>query len=213
VKNPVLDMHLFRNNTVFSLSTLAALINYSATFAVAFFLTIYLQDVKGLSPQNASLIFVSQPIMMTIFSPVAGWLSDRVEPRVVASIGMAFTTLGLLLFSFLNEGTALGYVVASLIIIGFGFALFSSPNTNAVMSSVEKRFYGVASATLGTMRLTGQMLSTGIATLILAIYVGKVRIAPENYFLYMRSEKAAFTVFAILCFIGIFASFARGRIR
>ena len=213
VKNPVLDMHLFRNNTVFSLSTLAALINYSATFAVAFFLTIYLQDVRGLSPQNASLVFVSQPIMMTIFSPVAGWLSDRVEPRVVASIGMAFTTLGLLLFSFLNEGTALEYVVASLIIIGFGFALFSSPNTNAVMSSVEKRFYGVASATLGTMRLTGQMLSTGIATLILAIYVGKVRIAPENYFLYMRSEKAAFTVFAILCFIGIFASFARGRIR
>ncbi|VVB91589.1 Putative multidrug resistance protein MdtD [uncultured archaeon] len=213
VKNPVLDMNLFRNNTVFSLSTLAALINYSATFAVAFFLTIYLQDVKGLSPQNASLIFVSQPIIMTIFSPVAGWLSDRVEPRVVASIGMAFTTLGLLLFSFLNEGTALGYVVASLVIIGFGFALFSSPNTNAVMSSVEKRFYGVASATLGTMRLTGQMLSTGIATLILAIYVGKVRIAPENYFLYIRSEKAAFTVFAILCFIGIFASFARGRIR
>lgn len=213
VKNPVLDMHLFRNNTVFSLSTLAALINYSATFAVAFFLTIYLQDVRGLSPQSASLVFVSQPIMMTIFSPVAGWLSDRVEPRVVASIGMAFTTLGLLLFSFLNEGTALEYVVASLIIIGFGFALFSSPNTNAVMSSVEKRFYGVASATLGTMRLTGQMLSTGIATLILAIYVGKVRIAPENYFLYMRSEKAAFTVFAILCFIGIFASFARGRIR
>jgi MFS family permease len=213
VKNPVLDMNLFRSNTVLSLSTLAALINYSATFAVAFFLTIYLQDVKGLSPQNASLIFVSQPIIMTIFSPVAGWLSDRVEPRVVASIGMAFTTLGLLLFSFLNEGTALGYVVASLVIIGFGFALFSSPNTNAVMSSVEKRFYGVASATLGTMRLTGQMLSTGIATLILAIYVGKVRIAPENYFLYMRSEKAAFTVFAILCFIGIFASFARGRIR
>lgn len=213
VKNPVLDMHLFRSNTVFSLSTLAALINYSATFAVAFFLTIYLQDVKGLSPQNASLVFVSQPIMMTIFSPIAGWLSDRVEPRVVASIGMAFTTLGLLLFSFLNEGTALGYVVASLVIIGFGFALFLSPNTNAVMSSVEKRFYGIASATLGTMRLTGQMLSTGIATLILAIYVGKVRIAPENYFLYMRSEKAAFTVFAILCFIGIFASFARGRIR
>ncbi len=213
VKNPVLDMHLFMNNTVFSLSTLAALINYSATFAVAFFLTLYLQDVKGLSPQNASLIFVSQPIMMTIFSPVAGWLSDRVEPRVVASIGMAFTTLGLLLFSFLNEGTALGYVVASLVIIGFGFALFSSPNTNAVMSSVEKRFYGVASATLGTMRLTGQMLSTGIATLILAIYVGKVQIAPENYFLYIRSEKAAFTVFAILCFIGIFASFARGKLR
>jgi len=97
--------------------------------------------------------------------------------------------------------------------IGFGFALFSSPNTNAVMSSVEKRFYGVASATLGTMRLTGQMLSTGIATLILALYVGNVQIAPENYSLFLGSEKVAFIVFAALCFVGIFASLVRGKIR
>jgi len=176
VKNPVLDMHLFKNNTVFTFSVLAALINYSATFAVGFFLSLYLQDVKGLNPESAGLIMVSQPIVMTIFSPVAGRLSDRIEPRTVASIGMAFTALGLFLFSFLNEKTAIGYIIASLIIIGFGFALFSSPNVNAVMSSVEKKFYGVASATLGTMRLTGQMLSTGIATMILTIYVGNVQI-------------------------------------
>lgn len=213
VKNPVLDTHLFRNNSVFTFSILAALINYSATFAVGFFLSLYLQDVKGLSPWSAGLVMVSQPIVMTVFSPLAGRLSDRIEPRTVASTGMAFTTLGLLLFSFLNEETALEYIVASLIIIGFGFALFSSPNTNAVMSSVEKKFYGVASATLGTMRLTGQMLSTGIATLILTIYVGNVRIAPENHPLFLGSEKTAFLVFAVLCFAGIFASLARGKVR
>ena len=213
VKNPVLDIKLFRNNMIFMFSTLAALINYSATFAVAFFLSLYLQEVRGLSPGSAGLIMVSQPIVMTIFSPFAGRLSDRIEPRTVASIGMAFTTLGLLLFSFLNEGTSMEYLVASLIIIGFGFALFSSPNTNAIMSSVEKRFYGVASATLGTMRLTGQMFSTGIATLLLTIYVGNVQIAPENYPLFLMSEKAAFFVFAALCFVGIFASYARGKIR
>jgi len=213
VKNPVLDIKLFRNNMIFMFSTLAALINYSATFAVAFFLSLYLQEVRGLSPGSAGLIMVSQPIVMTIFSPFAGRLSDRIEPRTVASIGMAFTTLGLLLFSFLNEGTSMEYLVASLIIIGFGFALFSSPNTNAIMSSVEKRFYGVASATLGTMRLTGQMFSTGIATLLLTIYVGNVQIAPENYPRFLMSEKAAFIVFAALCFAGIFASYARGKIR
>ncbi len=213
VEAPVLNINLFKNNNVFMFSTLAALINYSATFAVVFFLSLYLQDVRGLSPQNAGLILVSQPIVMTIFSPLAGRISDRIEPRTVASIGMAFTTLGLLLFSFLNEGTALEYIIASLIIIGFGFALFSSPNTNAVMSSVEKKSYGVASATLGTMRLTGQMLSTGIATLILTIYVGNVQIAPENYSLFLRSEKSAFIVFAALCFAGIFASLARGKVR
>jgi MFS family permease len=126
---------------------------------------------------------------------------------------MAFTTLGLFLFSFLDEKTSMGFIIASLIIIGFGFALFSSPNTNAVMSSVEKKFYGVASATLGTMRLTGQMLSTGIATLILTIYAGNVQIVPENYSLFLGSEKAAFIVFAVLCFAGIFASLARGKVR
>jgi EmrB/QacA subfamily drug resistance transporter len=213
VKNPVLDMHLFKDNTVFLFSILAALINYSATFAVGFFLSLYLQDVKGLTPESAGLVMVSQPIVMTIFSPVAGRLSDRIEPRYVASIGMAFTTLGLFLFSFLNERTSTGHIIASLIIIGFGFALFSSPNTNAVMSSVEKKFYGVASATLGTMRLTGQMLSTGIATMILTIYVGNVQIVPDNYSLFLGGEKIAFLIFAALCFVGIFASFARGKVR
>ncbi len=213
VKSPVLDMNLFRNNTVFTFSMLTALINYSATFAVVFFMSLYLQDVKGFDPQTAGLILVAQPVVMAVFSPVAGKLSDKIEPRVVASAGMAFTTAGLLLLSFLNEGTWAGHVVASLIILGFGFALFSSPNTNAVMSSVEKRFYGVASATLGTMRLTGQMLSMGLATLIVAVYIGNVQITPEYHAAFLKSLKAAFMVFAAFCFIGIFTSLARGKLR
>jgi len=213
VKNPVLDINLFRNNSVFAFSNLAALINYSATFAVTFLLSLYLQYVKGLSPQNAGLILVSQPIVMAIFSPFAGRLSDRIEPRIVASMGMALTAVGLSLFTILSEKTALEFIVASLILLGFGFALFSSPNANAVMSSVEKRFYGVASGTLGTMRLIGQMLSMGIAMLIFAIYIGKVQITPEYYPLFLRSAKVAFTIFAALCFGGIFASLVRGKMR
>ncbi|MCP8309138.1 MAG: MFS transporter [archaeon] len=213
VKSPVLDMNLFRNNRVFAFSNLAALINYSATFAVTFLLSLYLQYIKGLSPQDAGIILVSQPVVQAIFSPFAGRLSDRIEPRIVASIGMALTTIGLSLFTVLNEKTNLEFIVASLILLGFGFALFSSPNTNAVMSSIEKKFYGVASATLGTMRLTGQMLSMGIAMLIFAIYIGRVQITPEYYPLFLRSVEAAFIIFAILCFLGIFASLVRGKVR
>ena len=213
VGSPVLNMSLFRNNTVFAFSNLAALINYSATSAVGFLLSLYLQYIKALSPQNAGLVLVSQPVMMAIFSPLAGRLSDRIEPRIVASVGMALTTIGLTPFVFLNEQTPLGFIVASLVLLGFGFALFSSPNTNAVMSSVENRFYGVASATLGTMRLTGQMLSMGIAMLILAIYVGKVQITAEYYALFLTSMKTAIAIFAALCFLGIFASLARGKVR
>jgi len=212
IKAPVLDMNLFRGNKVFTLSVLAALINYSATFAVAFFLSLYLQYIKGISPQDAGLILVAQPIVMVVFSPLAGRLSDRIEPGIIASVGMAITAVGLFLFAFLDEKTTVGFIIFCLILVGFGFALFSSPNTNAVMSSVEKRFYGIASATLGTMRLVGQMLSMGIAMIIFAVFIGKVEITPEYYPPFLKSVNIAFTVFGVLCFAGVFASLARGKL-
>ncbi len=212
-QSPVFDLRLFRNNTVFAFSNLAALINYGATFAVGFLLSLYLQYTKGLSPQYAGTILVSQPAVMALFSPLAGRLSDRIEPRVVASVGMSFAVVGLFLFIFLGQNTSLGFVIAGLIVVGFGLALFSSPNTNAIMSSVQKRSYGVASATVGTMRLTGQMFSMGIAMLVFAVHMGSAEIRPENYQLFLTSSKTAFIIFTVLCFAGIFASLARGRLR
>lgn len=212
-KNPLLDINLFRHNAVFAFSNVAALINYSATSAVTFLLSIYLQYIKGLSPQMAGLILVSQPVVMALFSPLAGRLSDKIEPRVVASSGMTFIVIGLALFAFFGGETSLLMVTINLVLLGFGFALFSSPNTNAVMSAVEKRSYGVAAATLGTMRLTGQMLSMGIVMLIFAVTMGRVAITPEYYPYFLKSMKAAFIIFSALCVVGIFASLARGKVR
>jgi MFS family permease len=213
IENPVFDLNLFRTNRVFAFSNLAALINYSATFAVAFLLSLYLQFIKELSPQSAGLILISQPIVQAVFSPFAGRLSDRIEPRIIASIGMTLSFVGLSLFTFLNENSTLEFIVANLILLGFGFALFSSPNTNAIMSSVEKRFYGLASGSVGTMRLLGMMLSMGIATLIFAIFIGRVQITIEYYPVFIKSVGVAFIIFSILCFGGIFASLVRGRLR
>jgi len=212
-RNPVLDINLFRNNRVFTFSNLAAFIHYSATFALTFLLSLYLQYIKKLTPENAGLILVSQPIVQAVFSTYAGKLSDKTEPRIVASIGMGLTGTGLFLFVFLNEQTTVGFVVASLILIGFGCALFVSPNTNAVMSSVENRFYGVASGTLGTMRVIGMVLSMGIIILVFSIYIGKVQITPEYYPLFLRCVRTAFTFFAVLCLGGILASLSRGNVR
>lgn len=210
---PVININLFRHNTIFTFSNLAALINYSATFAVGFLLSLYLQYTKSLTPEKAGMILVSQPIVMALLSPFAGRLSDKIEPRIVATSGMVVTFAGLVFFIFLNAGTSLPVIIAGLILLGIGFGLFSSPNTNAVMGSVEKRFYGVASATLGTMRLTGNMLSMGLVMLIFATYIGRVQITPEYYSLFLKSVRVAFTVFAIICFAGIFASLARGKVR
>jgi EmrB/QacA subfamily drug resistance transporter len=212
-RNPVLNIDLFAKNRSFALSSLAALINYSATSAVTFLLSLYLQYIKALSPQQAGLVLIAQPIMMAVFSPVAGRLSDRVEPRIVASTGMTLTAIGLVLMILVGPTTPLWAIVARLLLLGFGFALFSSPNMNAIMSSVEKRFYGVASGTAGTMRLVGQMLSMGIAMLLFALYIGRVEITPEVYPHFLVAMKTAFAIFAALCVAGTFASLARGRIR
>jgi EmrB/QacA subfamily drug resistance transporter len=129
--HPVLDLRLFRN-LVFAFSNLAALINYSATFGVSFLLSLYLQVVKGLDPQRAGFVLLAQPVVMAFLSPFAGRLSDRVEPRLVASLGMFLNFVGLVLFALLRAATALPAVVGELLLMGVGFALFSSPNTNAV---------------------------------------------------------------------------------
>jgi len=212
-RSPVLDVNLFASSRVFAFSNLAALINYSATWAVSFLLSLYLQYVRGLSPQNAGFVLVSQPLVMAAFSPFAGRLSDKLEPRILASVGMALSAIALLLLALLDEETAFGFIIASLAIAGLGLALFSSPNTNAIMSSVETKFYGVASGTVGTMRLIGQMLSMGISMLLIALYVGRVEITPEYYPLFLKSAKVAFVIFAALCFGGVFASLARGKLR
>ena len=208
---PLIDLGLFRCNRIFAFSNLAALFNYSATAAVAFLMSLYLQYIKGLPPYKAGFVLVAQPIVMALASPFAGRLSDRTEPRLIASVGMALSAAGLFLFSFIGPGTGFGFIVATLICLGLGFGLFSSPNTNAVMSSVETRHLGIASASLGTMRLTGQMMSAGITMMIFALVMGREPITPALYPLFLRSAHVAFVFFAVLCVAGIFASLARGN--
>lgn len=209
--SPVLDMNLFRNSRTFTFSNLAALINYSATFAISFLLSLYLQYLKGFDPQRAGLILIAMPVTQAVFSPPAGRLSDRIEPRLIASVGMALITVGLTIFIFLGQQTSLELIIGNLVLMGFGFALFSSPNTNAVMSAAPKKAYATASAILATMRQVGMVFSMGLSMLMFALYLGRVQITPEYYPLFQQSLKMSFLIFAILCFAGIFASLARGK--
>ena len=212
IPNPILQVSLFRDNTVFALSNLAALLNYGATFAVGFLLSLYLQFVKGLSPQDTGLILLSQPLVMALSSPLAGRLSDRFEPRLLASAGMALTCLGLLVLASLDAESSLGMVVAILLVHGLGFGLFSSPNTNAVMGAVERKQYGVASGIMSTTRVMGQMISMSICMLVIANFMGRVQLAPEHAAQLIQTQRVAFLIFAVMCFGGIVASLARGKV-
>ncbi len=208
ISQPILNISLLKNNRVIVFSSLAALFNYSATFALSYLMSLYLQYVKGFEPSHAGLILIAQPAVMAALSPLAGLLSDKFEIQKVASLGMGITTLGLSFFIFLNEGTSIYYILVALVLLGLGFALFSSPNTNAVMSAVDKRYYGITSGILSVSRTIGQTFSMGLASMIIAVYMGNEPIS-SNIPQLMLSMKTVFTVMTILCFLGIFASLAR----
>lgn len=213
VSSPVLPVRLFSKNIVFLFSNLSAFIHYTSTFGITFLLSLYLQYIRGLSPQNAGIIIMAQPFMMMLLSPIAGKISDKVEPAYLASTGMAVTAAGLLILSFINKNTELLYIVFILVLIGSGFAFFSSPNTNAVMSSVPREYYGIATGILGTMRLLGQMMGLAISTMMFSFFLGKSKIEPSNFDMFMKSMHILFIIFFILCVFGVFASMARGKVR
>ncbi|MGB9852163.1 MAG: MFS transporter [Candidatus Kapaibacteriota bacterium] len=213
LEQPIISVKIFLKNITFMLSNLAALINYSTTFAVSFLLSLYLQYIKGLTPQNAGFVLAIQPITQAIFSSYAGKLSDRFEPRYVASFGMLLSSLGIFLLSFINSNTSLYFLILAQVLLGLGFAFFSSPNTNAIMSSVEKKYYGVASALVGTMRLVGQTFSLGVVTMLFAIYLGGSKFSPPLYPTFISLTHWILLGFSIVSAFGILASLARGNIK
>ena len=211
--HPLLDIRLFTHNRLFTYSSLSALINYTATFAIVFFLSLYLQKIQGLSPRDAGAVIVAQPLMMALFSPVVGRLSDKIQPRYFATLGMAMCSSGLAMLAFLSPGTSIGWIVAILIWVGIGFALFSSPNMNTIMSSVKRPQYGQASGIAASMRVFGQIISMSIITFLFSINFGSssVEAAPDPVFMHVMQW--GFLIFALIGLPGIYFSFNRGNVK
>ena len=211
-KHPIFDTSLFFTNRVFTFSCLASVIIYTATFANVVQVNLFLQYLKGLSATTAGLIMMCQPMTMAIFSPIAGRLSDKFEPRYLSTVGMAITCFGLVMLSNLRIGSELNYLILSLVITGLGFSLFSPPNVNAIMGSVEKKSYGSATGAMATMRIIGQMSSMILVTLIFALIIGSVEINQDNYLNLEEAIHTTFTIAAILCIPGLYFSMARGKV-
>ncbi|HEX9442605.1 MAG TPA: MFS transporter, partial [Candidatus Binatia bacterium] len=217
VASPLLDVRLFKN-APFAFSTLTALLSYSSVFGVTFILSLYLQLVARFGPEQAGLILLVQPVLMAAFSPLGGWLSDRVEPRIVASAGMAIVASSIFALSRLGAASEWWQIAAILMFLGTGHAFFSSPNINATMSSVGKKHYGVAAAILSTMRFTGQAVSLAVATSVLSAQLGGAAVSahagaqvPVEPF--MKGMKLALEILAGICALGVVTSLVRGTVR
>ena len=203
---PVFNVRLFSGNRIFAFSSMAALINYAATFAIIFMLSLYLQSVRGLNPGTAGLILISQAVIQSVFSLIAGSLSGRIHPAILATSGMAIIVAGLAGLIFITDSTPYWFLITLLVLLGVGFGIFSSPNTNMIMGSVGKKHYSQASATTGTMRMTGQAFSMGIAGMAMSFYMGDSIIGFESNAQFMQSLHTTFIIFLVLCIIGVYIS-------
>lgn len=211
--SPVINMKLFTESKMFGLSNLAALLNYGASYAVSYLLSIYLQSVQEFSSAAAGIILITSPVFQTILSPVMGRLSDKIAPYKLASAGMALTAVGIFMFVFTTKQMHILYIIAALSVIGLGFALFSSPNTNAVMGCVDKKNYSVASSILATSRSIGHTVSMAIVSSVVAVTVGNVTLASASADSVVSAMRISFVIFTILCAAGVFCSMSRREIK
>jgi MFS family permease len=207
-RHPVLDLGVFKGNRPFVFSNLATALNYVAMASIAFFASLYLQYIKGLGPQTAGLILLVQPVVITVFAVISGRLSDRIEPQAIASTGMLFTFIAMVLFYFIDETTSLLAFMLCLALVGLSQGLFTTPNITAIMSSVDARYLGAASGTQATTRGCGMVFGLGITTIAFNHFIGNVQMAPQYYPAFMTSMKICFLVASVMAFAGMFSQFA-----
>ncbi len=207
--SPILDVGLVIRNRVFAFSNLATLINYAASSGIAFFFSLYLQVVRGHSPQGAGWILIIQPVFQSVLSPLFGRLADRVSPAGLATAGMALCALSLGLASQIHAVTPMYVIMGMLALMGVGFGLFSSPNTTAVMGSVPPKSYGVASSFLATMRTVGMLCSMTIVTLVFKHFMGDHPVSAETRSSFLASMHLCMMIFCFLCVAGVFCSMVR----
>ena len=204
-KYPVFDIRLFKN-PMFSSANFAALCAYLATFAVTTIVNYHLQYIRGYNSQVAGIVLLVAPVIQVIIAPISGRLSDKFNPQKLAAIGMAFGAISLAMLSTLNNYTSLGFLIVAMVCHGFGFGLFSSPNTNAIMSSVPPKDTSMASASVATMRVIGQTMSMGMLTLVFAFIMGNVPIIVQYFPLLIISSQVTCLICMGLCIASVFAS-------
>ena len=208
-RSPILDIRLLLSNRVLAFSNIATWINYAASFGLTFFFSLYLQVVKGMSAQATGFVLIAQPIIQAVLSPLSGTLSDKTSPSKLSTSGMAICAAGLLFAAFLDQDARTWQVLVVLVIMGLGFAAFSTPNMTTVMGSVGPKHYGIASSLVATMRSIGMLTAMTITTLLLSMFMGDAKISTATAPGFLKTMHTAFMIFALLSLVGVVFSMAR----
>lgn len=205
IDTPAFNMNLFKNMK-FTSSNIAALCSYLAIASLTTILNYHFQYVRGWNAQISGLMLIVTPIIMAIMAPNAGKLSDKIHPQKLAAIGMTITTIALLILIFLDVNMPLYLIVIAMIFQGIGMGLFTTPNTNAIMSSVPPNETPNASAAQSAMRTIGQAMSLGLMTLVFAWIMGSLKLSSQYSAMIVQSSQIICVICTAICIIAIFAS-------
>ena len=203
--SPVFNMNLFKNKK-FTSSNIAALCSYIAVMVVTTILNYHFQYVRGWDAQMSGMILIITPIIMAVMAPNSGKLSDRIHPQKLAALGIGIAAVALGILTFLTGDTPLYIVVIAMILQGIGMGLFSSPNMNAIMSSVPPKDAPTASASQATMRTIGQTMSLGLSTLVFAWIMGTLPLATQYAGMIVSASQIICGICTAACILAVFAS-------
>lgn len=203
--SPVFDVNLFRTKS-FTAYNLSGMFGYFAVMVFSTLINYYFQYVKGFDPQLTGLILIVSPVIMSITAPNAGKLSDRVHPQKIATIGMVIATSAMVILSFLSKDTPLYIVIIAMALQALGMGLFSSPNMNAIMSSVDEKDAAFASAGQLATRAIGQAMSVGLLTLIFSWIMGSLVFSTAYADMIVNASNIIFMISAIACIASIITS-------
>ncbi|MCI8609309.1 MAG: MFS transporter [Firmicutes bacterium] len=209
VETPVIKISLFHHNGAYVCSNLAAMMNYGANFAISYLLSVYLQTVAGYSSEKAGMVLIIAPVVQAVLSIFIGRISDKGSPHLLSALGMGLCGGALFFYARLTENTSMAMIFSALAVSGIGFALFASPNANAVMGSVKSGDYGVATSILSTMRSLGHTFSMTIVTMVVRYHMGNGSLKEAGKETLLKTMEMSFFIFGVICIIGIFMALKR----
>jgi MFS family permease len=205
---PMIDLRLFRGR-FFSAATTSALLNYTGYSALAFMVPFYLVDGMGYGATHAGILITAMPLTMMVIAPLSGWLSDKIGPRVPASLGMALLSGGIFMLSRLHSAQTEVEIIPRLMLAGMGIGLFSSANNSAIMGAVSMTRQGVANGVVSTARQLGMMFGVAASTAVYRarypIYRGLGVSGATT-----AAVQDAFFLVAAIVMVGVLTSLVRG---
>ena len=164
--NPLISLAIFKNK-LFSLSIFCAFITFVGLFCNSIIQPFYLQDVMNYAPEQAGLIMMIFPLVLSVLAPVSGHVSDKIGSELLTFIGLLLISLGLFLMSTLTEQSSLMTMVIFIVVLSAGMGLFQSPNNSLIMSTVGRHQLGIAGSINALVRNMGMVCGIALATTLL----------------------------------------------